>query len=103
MRPIILLMLGVQIAIFLVTAATVLFGRSSANKPRPGWSSLGTSLFVVALASCMIAGDHRGDTGVEALMFGATLLLGMSIFSILAAIRQRRGLDGGTDEMSPAG
>lgn len=103
MRPVILLMLCVQVAIFLVTAAAVLFGRSTATRPRPGWSSLATSLFVVALASWLIAGDHQADAGGEPLLLGASLLLGMSILSIFAGIRQRRGLDAGAERMPSAG
>jgi hypothetical protein len=93
MRPLIIVMLCVQVAILLVTATTILFARSTPDKAKPVWSSLAISLVIIAAASWQIADRHDEDAGAELLTFGAPLLLGMGIMAILLAIRQRRRLD----------
>ena len=96
MRSIIMVMLAVQIAILLVSAWTVMFGRLSARAPqRPLWSSLAISLVIVAGTSWNIGESHAGQPGADILTYGAPLLLGMGIMAALLLIRQRRGLDGG--------
>ena len=94
MRSIIMVMLAVQIAILLVSAWTVMFGRLSARAPqRPLWSSLAISLVIVAGTSWRIGEGHEGESGADVLMYGSPLLLGMGLMAIFMLIRQRRGLD----------
>ena len=94
MRPIVMVMLAVQAAIILVTAYTVMFGRASSRSPRrPVWSSLAISLVIIASTSWRIGEDHPEDPGAEFLLYGAPLLLGMSLMAIFMLIRQRRGVD----------
>jgi hypothetical protein len=93
MRALIIVMLVVQAGIFLATAYTILFARSSAGRPRPIWSSLAISLVIVAATSWQIADKHFGDPGADVLAYCSPLLLGMGLMAALLAIRQRRGLD----------
>ena len=93
MKPLIMLMLAVQVGIFLVTAWTILFGRPTAARPRPVWSSLVIALVIVAGASWNSGESHAGQPGADVLMYGSPLLLGMGIMAALLLIRQRRGLD----------
>ena len=95
MRALIIVMLLVQAGIFLATAATVLFARSAAGRPRPVWSSLAILLVIVAGTSWQIADKHEGGEGADILAYGSPLLLGMGLMAAMLAIRQRRGLDGG--------
>ena len=96
MRALIIVMLLVQAGIFLATAATVLFARSAAGRPRPVWSSLAISLIIVAATSWQIADKHEGGAGADILAYCSPLLLGMGLMAALLGIRQRRGLDGGS-------
>ena len=94
MRPLIMLMLAVQVGIFLATAWTVMFGRASSRNPRrPVWSSLAISLVIVASTSWQIADKHEGQEGADILAYGAPLLMGMGLMAIFMLIRQRRNLD----------
>ena len=94
MRTIIMLMLAVQVAIFLVAAYTVMFGRPKPRNPRrPFWSSLAISLVIVAGASWNIADRREAEPGADLLMYGSPLLLGMGLMALFMLIRQRRGLD----------
>jgi hypothetical protein len=93
MRALIIVMLVIQIAIFLVTAATILFARPSSGRPRPIWSSLAISLIVIASVSWQIADRHAGGPGAELVAYFSPLLLGMGIMACLLLIRLRRGLD----------
>jgi hypothetical protein len=94
MRPLIVIMLVIQLAVFLVTAATVMFGRASVRNPRrPVWSSLAISLLVIAGTSWNIAEDHPGQPGADVLAYGSPLLVGMALMAAFMLIRQRRGLD----------
>ena len=94
MRPLILLMLAVQVAIFLTTAYTIIFARTRpGGPPRPVWSSLAISLVIVAAVSWEIASKHLGQPGVDVLAYDAPLLLGMGLTCMFMMIRQRRGLD----------
>lgn len=93
MKPWIILMLIVQIALFLVTGWTVLFARPAAGRPRPVWSSLALSLIMVAAVSWQIADRHEGGPGADLIRYFSPLLLGMGIMACLLLIRQRRGLD----------
>ena len=96
MRALILVMLAVQAGIFLATAWTVLFARSSAARPRPVWSSLAVSLVIVAGTSWQIADRRAGDAGADILAYCSPLLLGMGLMAAMLGARRRRGLDAGS-------
>jgi hypothetical protein len=93
MRPIILVMLAVQVAILLATAWAIVAARPAAGRQRPVWSSFTIALVLIASVSWQIADKHAGDDGAELLAWGAPFLLGMAITCALMLIRQRRGLD----------
>lgn len=93
MRAIVMVMLAVQVAIFLAAVYAIVFGRRTAARGRPVWSSLAISLVIVAATSFQIADKRAGQPGAELLAYGAPFLLGMGICCALVLIRQRRGLD----------
>ena len=92
MRPIIMVMLAVDVAMLLAVAFAVTIARPR-DRRRPIWSSLAISLVVCAVASWNIAEGRGGQPGADILQDGALLLLGMGLMAIFMAIRQRRGLD----------
>ena len=94
MKPIIIVMLAVQIALLLVTAFTILKAKPSPGRPRPIWSSLAIALIISASTSFQIASDHRGADGGELLEYGSGVLMGMAIVCLLVLLRQRLGTDG---------
>ncbi len=93
MKPLIMIMLAVQVAIFFVAAITVVVARPSAERPRPIWSSLAISLIIIAMVSWNLSERHEGGAGADLLAFGSPLLLGMGIMACLMQIRRARGLD----------
>ncbi|HEY1606531.1 MAG TPA: hypothetical protein VGF77_13140 [Allosphingosinicella sp.] len=93
MKPIIIVMLCVDAAMFLVTILTALKARPRPGRPRPVWSSLAVSLLITASVSFQIADKHRGSDGGELLEYCSGVLLGMAIFSVLALLRQKMGTD----------
>lgn len=93
MKPLIMIMLAVQVAIFCVTAFTVVVARPNADRPRPIWSSLAISLIVIAMVSWNLSERHEGGVGADLLAYGSPLLLGMGIMACLMQIRRARGLD----------
>lgn len=93
MKPLIMVMLAAQVVIFLVAAYTVMFGRSTAARGRPIWSSLAITLIIVAGTSWNIGEKHAGQPGADILMYGSPLLLGMGIMAAFVLLRKRRGLD----------
>ena len=97
MKTIIIVMLAVQAGIFLATALTILFARSTEARRRPVWSSFAISLVIVSGASWNIGERHAGQPGADILMYVAPLLLGMGIMAALLLVRDRRGLDGPAD------
>lgn len=94
MRAIVMVMLAVQVAILLAAAYAIVFGRRTAARGRPVWSSLAIALVIVAGTSWQIADKHQGQPGADLLAYGSPFLLGMGICCALMLIRQRRGLDG---------
>jgi|GEM_PF-5175936 len=94
MKPIIMVMLGAQAAIFLVTIYTILTAKSDGTQRRPFWSSLTVALVIVAGTSWQIGEKHAGQPGADILTYVSPLLLGMAIMAALFALRRRRGLDG---------
>jgi hypothetical protein len=93
MQPLVILMLGLQVAVALTAAASIVVRRPTPERPKPVWSSLAFSLTVVAGVSLKIADKRDGGAGVEVLHFGAAVLVGMAISLVLIALRERRGLD----------
>ena len=93
MKPIIIVMLAVQVALLLVTAFTILKAKPSPGRPRPIWSSLAIALIISASTSSQIADHHRGADGGELLEYGSGVLMGMAIVCLLVLLRQRLGTD----------
>lgn len=90
MKPIIIVMLCVQIGVLLATIFAVAVRKPTAAKPAPVWSSFAISLFVVGMTSNTIAGDHRGAPGADVVSFGGPFLIGMGLMAALLLISQRR-------------
>ncbi len=90
MRPIIIVMLCIQIGILLATVFAVAVRKPTAARPVPVWSSLAISLLVVGMTSNTIAEDHRGAPGADILGFGGPLLIGMGLMAALMLFSQRR-------------
>jgi hypothetical protein len=93
MKPLIIVMLAVQVGIFLATAYAILFGKAVEGRRRPVLSSLAVTLVIVAGTSFRIGDSHAGQPGADLIMFGAPFLLGIGICCALMQFRQRRGLD----------
>jgi hypothetical protein len=98
MKPIIAMMLCVQLAIFFTTAFAVSFRRPTPSKPRTVWTSFATSLFVVGIASLGIAHSHAGVFGTDYLAFGGPVLIGMALMCALIWFRERQ-----PDDVIPKG
>jgi hypothetical protein len=92
-KTIVIVMLALQVALILVTCATVIGAKPSPGRPRPIWSSLAIALIITASTSFQIASDHRGADGSELLEYGSGLLMGMGLLSLMVLIRQRLGTD----------
>jgi hypothetical protein len=92
MKPIIIVMLCVQVFFVLVAIVGVLRKTSSANG-RPIWSSLAIGLILAAGISFDIADKHRGAEGTDLLTYGSGVLLGMGVLCLLVLLRQRLGTD----------
>jgi hypothetical protein len=90
MRPIIIVMLCIQIGILLATVFAVAVRKPTAARPVPVWSSLAVSLLVVGMTSNTIAEDHVGAPGADILRFGGPLLVGMGLMAALMLLSQRR-------------
>lgn len=90
MKPIIIVMLATQVAIFLVTAFSVALRKPTAARPVPVWSGLAIALLVAGNASQSIADHHAGQAGADVLAFGGPLLMGMAIMCLLLLFRERR-------------
>ena len=88
MKPIIIVMLCVQVLMVLAVLFAVTIRKPTAEKPVPIWSSLALSLFVGGMASTQIATSHDGGAGVDILMFGGAVLIGMALMCLLLSIRQ---------------
>ena len=90
MKPIIIVMLCVQVGILLATIFAVAIRKPTAARPVPAWSSLAVSLLIVGMTSNTIAEDHGGAPGADILGFGGPLLIGMSVMAALVLLGQRR-------------
>jgi hypothetical protein len=90
MRPIILIMLLVDLGILVATVFAVTVRRPTADRPRPIWSSFAISLLIIGNVSIQIAGDHPGKPGSDILGFTGPMLIGMGIMCALILLRERR-------------
>lgn len=90
MRPIMLVMLLVDIAIFVATAYAVAMRKPTERRGRPIWSSFAISLLITGNVSIQIADRHSGKPGADLLWFAGPLLIGMAIMCVLIQIRERR-------------
>ena len=93
MRPIIAVMLSVDVAVFLVVSFAVVIRKFSPDRPHPLLRSLAIPLLIAGMGSTRIGDSHPSAVGVELLQSAGLLLMGMAIMSILFALRKRRGLD----------
>ena len=93
MKPLIIVMLVLDAALFLITVLTVLRAKPQPGRPRPIWSSLAISLLVTASVSFQMADNHPGAYGGELVKYVSGVLLGMGILSLLVLLRQRLGTD----------
>ena len=75
-----------------MTVFTVLFRKPTPARPTPVWSSLATSLMVIAGVSMMEADRHDGGYGAQALLLGGAAIFGLAIGMALMAIRARMAL-----------
>ena len=90
MRPIIIVMLIVQIAIFIVTAVATLTARAERPRARSLWSSLAFALVIISATSWQIADKHETEQGADLLHYGSPLLLGMALMCALMMIWPHR-------------
>ena len=91
MRPIIIVMLLVDLGIVLATAFGVAMRRPTADRLRPIWISFVISLLIGGSTSLNIAGDHDGQPGADILAFVGPMMIGMAIMGALIALRERHG------------
>jgi hypothetical protein len=90
MRPIIIVMLLVDIGIFLATVFAVAMRVQSGDRRRPIWASFAFSLLITGNVSIQIGNDHPGKPGADILTFVGPLLIGMAIMCVLVLLRERR-------------
>ena len=91
MRPIITVMLLVDLGIVLATAYGVAVRLPTSARPRPIWSSFVISLLIGGSTSINIAGDHVGKPGADILEFVGPMMVGMAIMAAIVAFREHRG------------
>ena len=89
MRPIIVVMLLVDLGIVLATAFGVAMRKPTAERLRPVWYSFVVALLIGGSTSLNIAGDHVGKPGAEILAFVGPMMIGMAIMGALVALRER--------------
>ena len=91
MRPIIIVMLLVDLGIVLATAFGVAMRKPTADRLRPIWSTFVIALLIGGSTSLNIAGDHDGQPGADILAFVGPMMVGMAIMGALIALRERHG------------
>ena len=91
MRPIIIVMLLVDLGIVLATAFGVAMRKPTADRLRPIWSTFVIALLIGGSTSLNIAGDHGGQPGADILAFVGPMMVGMAIMGALIALRERHG------------
>ena len=90
MRPIIIVMLLIDIGIFLATAFTVAARTPTVGRLGSNWHTFALSLLITGATSIRIASDHPGKLGADLLAFAGPLLIGMAIMCVLVLLRDRR-------------
>ncbi len=93
MRPIIVVMLLADAAIFIVTVFAVAVRRSSEKRPKPMWSSLAPSLFICGIGSLQILDRHATAPGANLLRFAGPFLVGLAFMALLLRVREKRRID----------
>ncbi|TFI59441.1 hypothetical protein E2493_04410 [Sphingomonas parva] len=88
MKPILILMLAVDAAIFLLAVYDVVFARGAAD--RRNWSRFTLPLMIGGIASIQVGERHAGVAAAEVLPFFGALLLGMAVMSILVRLGEGR-------------
>jgi hypothetical protein len=91
MKTLDILLLGVQLAVILVTGYAVAIRAPSPQKPRPVYTSLMLSLFVIAAVSFQIADRQSASAGASMVQLGAALVFGVGIAMAMCALGVRRG------------
>ena len=91
MRPIIVVMLLVDLGIVLATAFGVAIRKPTPERLRPIWISFVVSLLIGGSTSLNIAGDHDGQPGAAILALVGPMMVGMAIMGALVALRERHG------------
>ena len=91
MRPIIVVMLLVDLGIILATAFGVAMRKPTAERLRPVWYSFVVALLIGGSTSLNIAGDHDGQPGGDILAFVGPMMIGMALMGALIALRHRYG------------
>ena len=91
MRPIIIVMLLVDLGIVLATAFGIAIRKPTPERLRPIWISFVVSLLIGGSTSLNIAGDHDGQPGADILAFVGPMMIGMAIMGALIALRERHG------------
>jgi hypothetical protein len=90
MQPIVMLMLGIQAAMLLVTILIVAIRIPTTRRAESSWSSIAISLLAVGIASSRIAADHDRGSGAGLLGFIGAMLVGMAVMAALSLFRERR-------------
>jgi len=90
MKPIIIVMLCVQVAILVVTFYMVAIRRPTADRPGPVWSGVTTLLLIAGIGSNSIAQNHMGKPGADIVGFIGAMLLGMAVMSALILFSEKR-------------
>ena len=92
MRPIIVVVLLLDVAMFLFVSFIVAVRKPSPARPHPRWRSVAFPLLAAGWVSMKIGERYPTGTGVEIVRNSGLFLMGMAIMSVLVAFRKRRGL-----------
>lgn len=93
MRPIIVVILMLDVAMFLFVSFIVAIRRSSPDRPHPRWRNLAIALLAAGWVSIKIGERYPTGTGVEIMRTLGPVLMGMAIMCVLVAVRNRRELN----------
>lgn len=93
MRPIIAVVLLLDVAILLGVSFVVALRKASSNRIQLRWRTFVIPLLLAGWVSVKIGARYATGTGVEITRNLGLVLVGMGIMSILVALRKWRGLD----------
>ena len=102
MRPIIAVVLLLDVAMVLFVIFVVAFKRPPPDRAYPRWRNLAIPLLTAGWVSMKIGERYPTGTGVEIVRTFGPVLMGMAIMCVLVALRERRGLDSGSGLTEPA-